>query len=132
MKHLFIILTCFILVSGFSACTPLQTKISGETYHKTERSVFEIQLVIDQHIPELRKIHRELLKNRQLGFKEGVIVFQFEINPDGSVGNYKIVKNTFFPLIGEKIKSEVLTWKFEPIYSVYVQTVELPLAFTED
>lgn len=132
MKHIFTILICFVLVSGFLACSPIQTKIEHETFSKKERSVLEIQLVIDQHIPELRRIHKELLKSRQLGFKEGVIVFQFDINPDGSVGQFEIKKNTFFPLIGERIKSEVLTWKFEPVFSSDVQRVELPLAFTED
>jgi len=132
MKHRFTILICFVLFFGFPACTPLQTKIEYESFRKKERSVLEIQLVIDQHVPELRKIHRELLRSRQLGFKEGVIVFQFDIKPDGSVDHFQIMKNTFFPLIGERIKKEVLTWKFEPVFSTDVQRVELPLAFTDD
>ncbi|MCK6601940.1 MAG: hypothetical protein L6Q77_08955 [Bacteroidetes bacterium] len=123
---------CWFSLAGLSGCTPVQTQIQGASVRKAERSSIELQMVIQSHFDELRRIHRELYLEGKLGFKEGIVIFQFEILPDGSVGQIKVTKNTFYPDIGEVIGAEIKNWKFSAIESSLIQTIEVPLAFTAE
>jgi hypothetical protein len=127
LKFIFLIISCIMI----AACTPVATKIESSTKitQKKNRTPKEIQSEISSHQDEIKRIHRQMVIDG-LTVPYGFIIFQFEIMPDGSVGEIKLIRNNFGDLFAEKMTAIIKEWKFNAVENEETQLIELPYAFT--
>jgi len=113
-------------------CTPIFTKLepTSKISQNTVRTAKEIQTVITSHQIEIKRFHRQMV-NSGLTVQYGFIIFQFEIKPDGSVGQIYLIRNNFGNVYADKMMEIIRGWKFKPLETSETQLIELPYAFTD-
>jgi TonB family protein len=110
---------------------PCENDCLGGLGEKAEgRSKEEIMDVVNANMPDLKKIHREFLK--QKSSLNGKVILKFTIAASGEIINIKIISSTTgYAKFDKAVKDKVATWKWEAI-SGGNTTPTIPFNFTDE